>query len=42
MPNAELRSYASPWGHCVASPGREGSDFLRVLDGYVSELLGEA
>ena len=27
MPNAELRPYASPWGHCVASPGRAGSDF---------------
>ena len=42
MPNAELRPYASPWGHCVASPGRVGSDFLRVLDGYVTELLGDA
>ena len=42
MPNAELRPYASPWGHCVASPGRVGSDFLRVLDGYVAELLGNA
>ena len=42
MPNAELRPYASPWGHCVASPGRVGSDFLRVLDGYVAELLGDA
>ena len=42
MPNAALRPYASPWGHCVASPGRVGSDFLRVLDGYVAELLGNA
>ena len=42
MPNAELRPYASPWGHCVASPGRAGSDFLRVLDGHVAELLGDA
>ena len=26
MPNAELRPYASPWGHCVASPaGREAA-----------------
>ena len=41
MPNAELRPYASPWGHCVASPGRVGSDFLRVLDGYVAELLDD-
>ena len=39
MPNAELRPFASPWGHCVATPSREGSDFLRVLDAYVSELL---
>ena len=39
MPNAKLRPYASPWGHCVASPGREGSGFLRFLDSAVSELL---
>ena len=39
MPNAELRPYASPWGHCVASPSREGSGFLRFLDSAVSELL---
>ena len=42
MPNAELRPYASPWGHCVASPGRVGSGFLRVLDGYAAELLADA
>ena len=41
MPNAELRPYASPWGHCVASPSREGSGFLRFLDGCVSELLAQ-
>ena len=39
MPNAELRSYDSPWGHAVASPSRQGSGFLRFLDGCVSELL---
>ena len=39
MPNAVLRPYASPWGHCVASPSREGSGFLRFLDAQVSELL---
>ena len=39
MPNAELRPYASPWGHCVASPSRTGSGFLRFLDGCVKELL---
>ena len=39
MPNAELRPYASPWGHCVASPSRVGSGFLRFLDGCVAELL---
>ena len=39
MPNAELRPYDSPWGHAVASPSREGSGFLRFLDGCVSELL---
>ncbi len=41
MPNADLRPFNSSWGHCVASPGREGSDFLRVLDTYVSELLAD-
>ncbi len=41
MPNAELRPYASPWGHCVASPGRTGSDFLRFLDSCINELLAD-
>ena len=39
MPNADLRPYESAWGHCVASPGRKGSDFMRFLDTCVSELL---
>ncbi len=39
MPNAELRPYASPWGHCAATPSRAGSDFMRFLDECVSELL---
>ena len=39
MPNADLRPYESAWGHCVASPSREGSDFMRFLDGCVAELL---
>ena len=39
MPNADLRPYDSAWGHCVASPSREGSDFMQFLDGCVSELL---
>ena len=39
MPNAELRPFASPWGHCVASPSREGSDFMRFLNTCVSALL---
>ena len=41
MPNAELRPYVSPWGHCVASPGRTGSDFLRFLDSCINELLAD-
>ncbi len=40
MPNAVLRPYASPWGHCVASPSRPRNDFIQFLDGCVSELLG--
>ena len=39
MPNAELRPFDSPWGHCAATPSRPGSDFLHVLATYVSELL---
>ena len=39
MPNAELRPFDSPWGHCVATPSREDSDFMRFLDGCVRELL---
>ena len=39
MPNAELRPYDSPWGHCAATPSREGSGFMRFLDACVSELL---
>ncbi|MCY4451294.1 MAG: alpha/beta fold hydrolase [Immundisolibacterales bacterium] len=39
MPNAELRPYASAWGHCAATPSREDGDFMRFLDRCVSELL---
>ena len=39
MPNAEFRPYDSAWGHCVASPSREGSDFMTFLDECVAELL---
>ncbi len=39
MPNAELRVFESPWGHCVAVPG-ERPDFTRFIDGCISELLG--
>ena len=41
MPNADLRPYVSPWGHCVASPGREGGDFMRFLDSCITTLLAE-
>ena len=40
MPNADLRPYDSPWGHCVASPNRESDDFMEFLDACVAELLG--
>ena len=39
MPNASFRPFSSPWGHCVASPSREDSDFMRFLDKCVAELL---
>ncbi len=38
MPNADLRPFDSPWGHCVASPGNEPA-FARFLDHCASELL---
>ncbi len=38
-PNAELRPYASDWGHCAATPSRKDGSFMRFLDGCVSELL---
>ena len=40
MPNAELRPFDSPWGHCAASPGNEPA-FERALDQAIAELLGE-
>ena len=39
MPNASLRPFESAWGHCVASPSREGSDFMRFLNQCITELL---
>lgn len=38
MPNAELRPYDSPWGHCVATPGRDAK-FMAFLDRCAAELL---
>jgi homoserine O-acetyltransferase len=40
MPDAELRPFASPWGHCVASPGNDPG-FERFLDDAIRDLLGE-
>lgn len=38
MPNAELRPYDSPYGHCVASPGRDPA-FQEFLDDVIREVL---
>ncbi len=38
MPNAALRAYESPWGHCVAAPGRDAA-FMAFLNDCASELL---
>jgi homoserine O-acetyltransferase len=38
MPNAQLRPYASPWGHCVATPGRNRA-FMTFLNTCATELL---
>ena len=40
MANAELRPFASPWGHCVASPGSVPA-FDAFLDRAIGELLDE-
>ena len=38
MPNAELRYYDSPWGHCVANPGNDAG-FERFLDDCIDTVL---
>ena len=38
MPNAELRAYESPWGHCAANPGNDRG-FEAALDEGLRELL---
>ena len=40
MPNAELRPFDSPWGHCVANPGNEPT-FESFLDNCVRELMSD-
>ena len=40
MPNADLRPFASPWGHCVANPGSV-PEFEKFLDDCINELLGD-
>lgn len=39
MPNGELRVYESPFGHCVASPGKD-PEFARFFDAAVADVLG--
>ena len=36
--NAELRTYNSIWGHCVANPGND-KGFETALDQAVNDLL---
>ncbi len=38
MPNAELRVYDSPFGHCAPSPGNDAG-FTAALDRAIAELL---
>lgn len=38
MPNASLRPFDSPWGHCAASPGNDPA-FECFLDACIGELL---
>ncbi len=41
MPNADLRPFDSPWGHCVANPGNV-PEFERFLDRSICELIGDS
>ena len=38
MPNAELKPYDSPWGHCVANPGNDAG-FESFLDDCIDTVL---
>lgn len=38
IPNAELRAYNSPWGHCAANPGND-SGFTGALEKSIRDLL---
>jgi len=38
MPNADLRAYNSPWGHCAANPGNDAG-FTTQLEANIRELL---
>ena len=38
IPNGELRTYNSPWGHCVANPGNDPG-FEAALDKSIHDLL---
>lgn len=38
MPNAELKPFASPWGHCVANPGNV-PEFETFLDDCIRSVL---
>ncbi|AHD02069.1 alpha/beta fold hydrolase [Leisingera methylohalidivorans] len=40
MPNAAVRPYDSPWGHCAANPGNDPG-FAARLDANIRELLGD-
>jgi homoserine O-acetyltransferase len=40
MANAELRVFDSPFGHCVAAPGRH-HDFMDFLDAAIRDLLND-
>ena len=38
IPHGEHRTYSSPWGHCVASPGND-PDFAEFVDKAIRELI---
>lgn len=40
IPGAQLRPFASSWGHCACTPSAPAPGFMAFLDNAISDLLG--